>query len=199
MVLYMQLFLWLVLWLCIPCNEAWTLPPSPLSFMKGFAFPQGPTQLKKVIVACSMASLLSISPVVASVQDADALSRLTKVRQELVQLDQNWDQVVQGQGDNIRRVLGTVYTPPKCERALCGFTPYLEKFVQSHLDDLDLSEFEEPLIEAQESLNQADFLAYSSMFSEYGNGGGGQDYIQSSHAQVLRAIKAVDGLLTFVR
>ena len=72
---------------------------------------------------------------------------------------------------------GTVYTPPKCESPLCNFSSFVMRFVQSHPDLEDsaaLSLLEEPLADALEAINQADFLAYSSIFSEYGNGGGGQ-------------------------
>jgi hypothetical protein len=125
------------------------------------------------------------------VSDPAAITRFDAVLSELQSLDSKWDLIVKGQGDNIRRKLGTVYTPPKCESPLCGLPSYVNKFVQNHPDDLDIPAFEEPMAEVLEAINQADFLAYSSIFSEYGNGGGGQDYLDSSRAQIKRALKAM--------
>eukprot|EP01031_Cornospumella_fuschlensis_P033341 gene33341-40331_t len=103
-----------------------------------------------------------------AVNDDIAISRFKQAKLELVDLDNNWDRVVQGKGDN---------------------------FMRSHPEDLNIVEFEEPARELLEALNQADFLAYSSIFSEYGNGGGGADYIKDSHAQVKRAVLLMDDVL----
>lgn len=84
--------------------------------------------------------------------------------------------------------VGTVYSPPKCEPALCGFQSFYTKFAQSHPDDLDIVELEEPVTQFLQAINQADFLAYSAIFSEYGNGGGGKDYVADSHKQVKKSI-----------
>jgi hypothetical protein len=51
--------------------------------------------------------------------------------------------------------------------------------------------FAGPSSELLQALNQADFLAYSAIFQEYGNGGGGKDYIDLSHKQVVRSINAM--------
>jgi hypothetical protein len=59
----------------------------------------------------------------------------------------------------------------------------------AHPDDLDVEEFQEPIADALDAINQADFLAYSSVFSGYGNGGNGQDYIGDSRKQIKRASK----------
>ena len=143
---------------------------------------------KGLIGCCSfvLASQSYIYP--ASAIDADT-ARFSQGLKELQNLDANWDGIVKGQGDNIRRKLGTVYSPPVCESPLCGFSNFVPKFVKSH-DDIDLPEFEEPSSDLLEQLNQADFLAYSSVFADYGNGGGqtSEDYIKESRAQVKKAI-----------
>ena len=135
------------------------------------------------------------SSVSAAVTDDINVTRFKSAFNELQNLDDNWNVVVKDQGDNIRRKLGTVYTPPKCESPLCGFSSFVSKFVQSHPDDLDLPSFEEPISEVLEAINQADFLAYSSIFSEYGNGGGGKDYIEDSHKQIIRAKNAMEQVI----
>lgn len=43
-----------------------------------------------------------------------------------------------------------------------------------------------------------DFLAYSSVFAGYGNGGGGEDYIGNSRKQVQRAISAMKEVLEVI-
>lgn len=113
--------------------------------------------------------------------------KFTNALCELKDLDSNWDDIVRGQGDNIRRRLGTVYTPPKCEPSLCCYETFINKFAKTH-EDIDLEAFEEPSKNLLTALNQADFLAYSSVFSQYGNGGGGADYIDLSHNQVKKAV-----------
>eukprot|EP01031_Cornospumella_fuschlensis_P042287 gene42287-51638_t len=108
--------------------------------------------------AAVAASFLCLQPITTmAVNDDTAISRFKQAKLELVDLDKNWDSVVQ--------------------------------------EDLDVVEFEEPARELLEALNQADFLAYSSIFSEYGNGGGGADYIKDSHAQVKRAVLLMDDVL----
>lgn len=43
--------------------------------------------------------------------DPASMERFEAAQAELVNLDKNWDAIVQKQGDNVRRKLGTVYTP----------------------------------------------------------------------------------------
>ena len=117
---------------------------------------------------------------------------------QLKKLDSEWDIVSKGGGDNIRRYLGTVYTPPTCTSPLCSYSNFLTKYAQAHLDDLDLGLYEEASGELVTALNQADFLAYSSIFSEYGNGGGGKNYIAESHTQVRKAIDALEHVLDII-
>jgi hypothetical protein len=135
--------------------------------------------------------LLLASPCYAVLNDPEAFNRFKDAKEELVQLDRNWESVVKSGGDGIRRKLGTVYSPPKCVSPLCSFPTFSEKFVRQHFDDIDMEAFEEPSAELLEALNQADFLAYSSVFADYGNGGGGVDYIDNSRVQVKRALSAI--------
>jgi len=136
--------------------------------------------------------------------NAVAQSSIEKIRfedslKELKNLDRNWDKIVKGDGDNIRRRLGTVYTPPTCTSPLCSFPSFLSKFAKAHVDDLDVSAYEDPSQNLLQALNQADFLAYSSIFSEYGNGGGGKDYIELSHKQIKQAIVDLEDLIEVIK
>lgn len=71
--------------------------------------------------------------------------------------------------------------------------------MQAHPDDLDISSFEEPISVVLQSLNQADFLAYSSVFSEYGNGGAGVDYIANSRVQIQKAIEGMNEVIKVLK
>ena len=138
------------------------------------------------------------SPSEAALTASD-ISRFEAGLSELRRLDTDWTTIVKGGGDNIRRYLGTVYTPPTCSSPLCSYPIFIDKFVRAHYDDFDVESFEEPKSMLLEALNQADFLAYSSIFSDYGNGGVGKDYIASSHVQVKRAITAMEEVLTVLK
>lgn len=131
--------------------------------------------------------------------DAAGLNRFERGLAELQSLDSDWDSIVRGNGDNVRRRLGTVYKPPLCESPLCSMDSFIPKFVKAHPDDLDLLSFEGPASEFLQALNQADFLAYSSMFSDYGNGGGGADYIADSHEQVKKAAEALQRAIEAIK
>lgn len=136
----------------------------------------------------------------AVVQDDASISRLTAASNSLKDLDANWDKIVGSDGDAVRRVLGTVFTPPRCDVPLCGFEKFGRDFLKNHFDDIsDMDSFDTELGKANDFLNQADFLAYSAIFSEYGNGGGGKDYIAESRIQVKRAIAAIDALQTLIQ
>eukprot|EP01035_Chromulina_nebulosa_P028570 gene28570-37745_t len=180
----------------------------------------------------SMPSLL-VSSSSETIVDPAAADRFRAALRTLQTLDEQWDSLVRGQGDNVRRqlgrfpesirlhdrylhdhkihltrssrpfqyFLGTVYAPPKCDSPLCSFSTFATRFVQSHPDLEDsaaLTLLEEPLADALEAINQADFLAYSSIFSEYGNGGGGQDYMNASRDQVRRAAVALGQVVRVV-
>ena len=132
--------------------------------------------------------------------DLRGVPRFMAARTELQKLDADWDQIVakRGGGDGVRRVLGTVYAPPKCEAALCGWNLFIDKFVRSPEATIDLSEFDTPSLTLQQALVNADFLAYSSGFADYGNGGGGQELLEQSHKQVQVALLALDELIGVV-
>ena len=99
----------------------------------------------------------------STINDPVAVKRFNDALQSLQALDKNWDSIVKGQGDNIRRQLGTVYTPPKCESPLCSFPTFVNKFVQSH-EDLDVISFEDPIAEVLEAVNQVSRLIYFHFF-----------------------------------
>jgi hypothetical protein len=122
--------------------------------------------------------------------------RFRQALDDLVALDKDWDKLVKNDGDNIRRQLGTVFKPPTCERALCDFDVFVRKYARTH-EDLDLGEYDIIGTEALQVLNQADYLAYSSVFSEYGNGGEG-GYIEKSHDQIKKAIGVFSELVKVV-
>jgi hypothetical protein len=147
-------------------------------------------KLTSIVAACTLSLPCNAA---LDLSDPD-IKRFQDSLIELQTLDDNWDELVKGEGDNIRRQLGTVYKPPKCEPALCNYADFVKKFVKSHADsDLNLVDFEEPSANVLEALNQAEFLAYSSMFSENSGGGGfankADKYIDDSHKQVKRALK----------
>jgi len=137
-----------------------------------------------------------VSPSFAALSSAE-INRFDSALSELKDLDAEWDSITTTAnvpGDGIRKRLGTVYGPPKCLPALCSFNNYVDKFVQSHADDLDVEVLEGPTAELLEALVQADFLAYSSVFADYGNGGGpggAKELIDKSREQVKRAEKAM--------
>ena len=117
-----------------------------------------------------------------------SISRWKDAYDTLTNLDKNWEKTVKGEGDNVRRQLGTVYAAPKCLSPLCSFNLYVPKFISENANAIDnIDEILEPSAELLEALNQADFLAYSQAFSDYGNGGGGTDYIKQSREQVQRS------------
>jgi hypothetical protein len=62
----------------------------------------------------------------------------------------------------------------------------------------DPEEYDTQFLALQEALNAADFLAYSAIFSEYGNGGGGKDYIALSRVQIKKAIPVMADLIKVV-
>ena len=156
---------------------------------------------KLATCACLTVGFCGLSPInmqPAQAIDKEAVERFEKATELLTNLDANWDSIVKGEGDNIRRQLGTVYAPPSCSSPLCNFPQFISKFVKANGDEIDLEAFEEPSSKALEYLNQADFLAYSSVFSEYGNGGGGKDYMAESHNQVKMALKQLKLLVRVI-
>jgi hypothetical protein len=67
-----------------------------------------------------------------------------------------------------------VYKPPVCSSPLCNYQSLIKGFARNHGDEIDLEEYDDKSQELLEALNQADFLAYSALFADYGNGGGGK-------------------------
>lgn len=160
-------------------------------------------------VSCSLvtAGILGTTNVCNAV-DPSYISRYELVKVDLQNLDNNWDAILAGEkkgeslsGDNVRRKLGTVYSASTgCTQSLCGFTNFQNKFIKEFGSDLsDYDSFETAASNLLESLNQADFLAYSAVFSDYGNGGGGQNYLDDSHTQVKKALKSVNDILIEIR
>ena len=92
-----------------------------------------------------------------------------------------------------------MYTPPTCESSLCSYQNFITKFIKDHqADDIDVGAYDETSTVLLQALNQADFLAYSSVFAGYGNGGNGIDYIDESHKQVKKAINVISELISIV-
>ena len=144
---------------------------------------------------------------ICSAIDPSYISRYELVKVDLQNLDNNWDTILAGEkkgeslsGDNVRRKLGTVYSVNTgCTQSLCGFTNFQNKFIKDYGADLDYDSFESAASNLLESLNQADFLAYSAVFSDYGNGGGSQNYLDDAHTQVKKALKSVNDILIEIR
>lgn len=104
----------------------------------------------------------------------EGVNRFINAKAELDDLDTNWDKISgkseanpMGLGDNIRRKLGTVYTPPKCDYALCSFESFTKSFLKDNFEDLDMDSFEDLVSPLNNALGQAEFLAYSANFNEF--------------------------------
>ena len=112
-------------------------------------------------IGCSLSlETMTVSPAHAAISK-DSLARWTQAYDELKSLDTNWDTIVKGDhdGDSIRRKLGTVYTPPKCDSALCSFADFVPKFMVKNGEDIDIDEFEGPSQDLLLSLNEANSAA----------------------------------------
>lgn len=136
--------------------------------------------------------------------DLSGMDRFVEAKNELLSLDKDWDGIVSRRGgDGIRKGLGTVYGPPKCLASLCNFNSYLTKFVRSTEGaNIDLSEFEPSSLALQQSLTNADFLAYSANFADYGNGGmegGSKELLSDARKQVKLAIAAMDECISVIK
>mmetsp|Transcript_28867 Transcript_28867/g.27651 ORF Transcript_28867/g.27651 Transcript_28867/m.27651 type:complete len:189 (+) Transcript_28867:73-639(+) len=153
-------------------------------------------------IGCSI-GLFTFNPEYSTATiDPVSIARFRSGYEDLQALDKNWDTVIRDKTgdiapDNIRRVLGTVYRDP-CSAPLCSFSTFINKFVKANSDDLDVSAFDEPSRELQQALTSADFQAYSSVFSAYGNGGGGEDYIGNTRKQVQKGIVAFKDILDVI-
>jgi len=132
--------------------------------------------------------------------------RLEQASAELAALDRDFFQVVGSRGgDGVRAALGTVYKPPKCEPALCNLPTFVEKIITSN-PDIDLDAVEEYARELTTALSQADFLAYSAMFADFGNGGAvygsspqSDHYLDKSRVQIKKAKNDLNLLLKLMK
>lgn len=149
------------------------------------------------IIGCIHGNFVHPNHIQAKVNDDISINRLKSSLSELERLDRDWAKY-QSNGDDIRRVLGTVYSPPSCNSPLCSSEAFIQKFIRSNMDELDFEAFDGPSSKYLRALNQADFLAYSSIFAGYGNGGSGVDYIDESHKQVKKAILQLKDMITIV-
>lgn len=134
--------------------------------------------------------------------DLRGVERFIGARDDLRRLDADWSDVVARRGgDGVRKVLGTVYAPPKCEASLCAWNLFIDKFVRSPDAEFDLSEFDSKSLQLQQAISSADFLAYASVFADYGNGGGSggsKELLEDARKQVQVAIAALDDLIKVV-
>jgi hypothetical protein len=71
--------------------------------------------------------------------------RFATALSDLRQLDKDWGNIIvnNDDGDKIRRVLGNVYTPPTCTRALCGFDTFMRNYARQTDTDLDIEAYDE--------------------------------------------------------
>jgi hypothetical protein len=141
----------------------------------------------------------------AIIDDPESITRLLNGKQQLQSLDDNWDSIAKKGGDEIRRYLGTVYGPSLPKSPLSSMPIFIEKFIKSHSNDLNLSEFEEPSADFLEALTQADFLAYSANFAEFSAAAGIEDspngpkqLLIKSHSAVHKAAKSLDEMLKII-
>jgi hypothetical protein len=114
----MFVFIGLLLVLSLKSSASWKISPS---------------SIKKTATAALLAGsfMISAAPVpVQALSDPDAIARFGKAADSLLDLDSNWDKVVLGEGDNIRRVLGTVFSPPTCTSPLCSFSTFVTSFIK---------------------------------------------------------------------
>jgi hypothetical protein len=65
------------------------------------------------------------------------IGRFSSALDSLVDLNSNWDSKVKGDPDNVRRVLGTVYTQTGCTKPLCGFDAFVRNYAKDHIDDIE--------------------------------------------------------------
>ena len=97
------------------------------------------SNLKKIACGsiCAVSWFAIMPPDTASAKlNEEGVIRFRNAKAELDDLDMNWDKVIgrseanpMGLGDNVRRKLGTVYAPPKCDLALCSFESFTKSFL----------------------------------------------------------------------
>jgi hypothetical protein len=118
------------------------------------ALQQHSKKLTASLSAALIVATMGTTGALAAIDDPAAMARFEGSLNELTLLDEKWDTIVKGGGDNVRRKLGTVYAPPKCENPMCAIDTYIPKFVKSHPEELDMETFEEPASQFLEAYNQ---------------------------------------------
>ena len=134
-------------------------------------------RLKKIacvsICAVSLFTFMPAEMATAKLGD-EGMNRFLNAKAELDDLDTNWEKVIGrseanplGLGDNVRRKLGTVYTPPKCDLTLCSFESFTKSFLKENFEEIDVDIYEDLVSPLNNALGQAEFLAYSANFNEF--------------------------------
>lgn len=95
------------------------------------------------LIIANMNEHVGIKEVSAKVMDEVSSKRFQSSLEELKNLDKNWAKY-SNNGDDIRRVLGTVYSTNGCTSPLCSPEAFIKKFVRNNLDELDYDTFEVP-------------------------------------------------------
>ena len=147
-------------------------------------------------------SVFGVQPCNAKLSES-SITRFLDAQKELVSLDANFiDIATKRGGDGIREKLGTVYKPPTCSYNLCSFNAYMEKFIKTNVDEIDIDQLEDPSIALQKALNEADFDAYSANFADFGNGAGNygaspksDEWLDKSRSQIRQAIVAINEVI----
>ena len=135
------------------------------------------SNLKKIACRsfCAVSWFAIMPPDTATAKlNEEGVIRFRNAKAELDDLDMNWDKVIgrseanpMGLGDNVRRKLGTVYAPPKCDLALCSFESFTKSFLKENFEDIDVDTYEDFASSVNNALGQAEFLAYSANFNEF--------------------------------
>jgi hypothetical protein len=124
---------------------------------------------------------------------------------ELLTLDRDFDAIIKGGGDAVRRRVGTVGTGS----SLFSFEKRLKEcqvMFDSIEDDsnfVDLSSFLEASIEVVAGLRDIDFLAYSSIFADASGGAAdpgktSKDYEEMTHVAIRKTLPLFKKLLAAV-
>ena len=118
----------------------------------------------------------------------DAKSRFKEGRKSLQYLLDNYDKVVEGGGDNVRRYLGTVGTTS----GLWG----IGKVMRSLQDEADdIVDYTETMQEVEASIRGADSAAYMAIFvTTSSSGTPPAKYFSDAKIEAKRALKAMDDL-----
>lgn len=118
---------------------------------------------------------------------------------KLEELLAKWDKL-EDHGDAVRRYLGTVGTKSPLFKLDRAFRCIREDIFagEERYADLDALEFAEQSQAVLDGIKNSDFLAYSSIFSSYGNGGDDINLVNSSKDQVVETIRMYKDLLKYM-